>query len=117
MCWMRLTSGRLESRYRYSRDMTFNTFVWPNASESQKEEITNLAKQIRRVRARLFGESICLGDMYNPDKIPEDLKEAHNNLDMAVEKAYRAEPFKDDDERLAFLLDLYSEAIAKKESK
>lgn len=117
MCWMRLTAGRLKSDYRYSRDMTFNTFVWPNASESQKEEITNLAKQIRRVRARLFGESICLGDMYNPDKMPEDLKEAHNNLDMAVEKAYRAEPFKDDDERLAFLLDLYSEAIAKKESK
>lgn len=117
MCWMRLTAGRLKSDYRYSRDMTFNTFVWPNASESQKEEITNLAKQIRRVRARLFGESICLGDMYNPDKMPEDLKEAHNNLDMTVEKAYRAEPFKDDDERLAFLLDLYSEAIAKKESK
>ena len=49
--------------------------------------------------------------------MPEDFKEAHNNLDMAVEKAYRAEPFNDDDERLAFLLDLYSEAIAKKESK
>lgn len=117
MCWMRLTAGRLKSDYRYSRDMTFNTFVWPISSEIQKEEITNLAKQIRRIRARLQGESLSLGDMYNPDKMPEDLKEAHNNLDMAVEKAYRAEPFTDDDERLAFLLDLYSEAIAKKESK
>ena len=117
MCWMRLTSGRLESRYRYSRDMTFNTFIWPDASESQKEEITNLAKDIRRIRAKLKGTSISLGDMYHPDKMPEDLKVAHNNLDLAVEKAYRDEPFKDDDERLAFLLDLYSDALAKKESK
>ncbi len=118
MVWLRLTSGKMrDAGYRYSKDMTFNTFVWPKASESQKEEIINLAKQIRRIRARLLGESMALGDMYNPDKMPEDLKEAHNNLDMAVEKAYRAEPFKDDDERLAFLLDLYSEAIAKKESK
>ena len=117
MCWMRLTSGRNNQSYRYSRDMTFNTFVWPNSTDLQKEEITNLAKQIRRVRARLLGGSMSLGDMYHPDIMPDDLKEAHNNLDMAVEKAYRAEPFKDDDERLAFLLDLYSEAIAKKESK
>ena len=55
--------------------------------------------------------------MYTPDKIPDDLKEAHNNLDMAVEKAYRDQPFNDDEERLAFLLDLYSEAIAKKEAR
>ena len=94
-----------------------STFIWPNSTDLQKEEITNLAKQIRRVRARLLGGAMSLGDMYHPDIMPDDLKEAHNNLDMAVEKAYRAEPFKNDDERLAFLLDLYSEAIAKKESK
>ncbi|MDY6470021.1 MAG: type IIL restriction-modification enzyme MmeI, partial [Succinivibrio dextrinosolvens] len=113
MVWMKLTSGRLESRYNYSRDLTFNTFIWPNTSEEQKEEITNLAKQIRRIRARLSGESISLGDMYNPGKMPEELKEAHNALDIAVEKAYRDEPFKDDEERLAFLLSLYSKAITK----
>ncbi|MGN1281659.1 MAG: class I SAM-dependent DNA methyltransferase [Succinivibrio sp.] len=117
MVWMKLTSGRLESRYNYSRDLTFNTFIWPNSSETQKEEITELAKQIRRIRARLQGESVSLGDMYTPDKMPEDLKVAHNNLDMAVERAYRLDPFRDDDERLSFLLDLYSDAIAKKESK
>ena len=117
MCWMRLTSGRNNQSYRYSRDMTFNTFVWPNSTDLQKEEITNLAKQIRRVRARLLGGSLSLGDMYHPDKMPEELKDAHKALDIAVEKAYRDEPFADDDERLGFLLDLYSEAIANKESK
>ena len=55
--------------------------------------------------------------MYHPDKMPEELKDAHKALDIAVEKAYRDEPFADDDERLGFLLDLYSEAIANKESK
>ena len=115
MCWMRLTAGRLESRYRYSRDMTFNTFIWPESTESQIEEITNQAKDIRRIRAR--NSSINLGDLYNPDKMPEDLMQAHNNLDLAVERAYRAEPFKDDEERLSFLLELYSNAVAKKENK
>ena len=117
MVWMRLTSGRLESRFNYSRDLTFNTFIWPNTNDAQKDDITNLAKQIRRIRARLAGESICLGDMYNPETASDELLEAHHNLDIAVERAYRTEPFKDDEERLAFLLDLYSEAIAKKESK
>ena len=118
MCWMRLTSGRLKSDYRYSRDMTFNTFIWPNVSDTRKKEIDNLARQIRLIRARISGEKyLSLGDMYTPDKIPDDLKEAHNNLDMAVEKAYRDQPFNDDEERLAFLLDLYSEAIAKKEAR
>ena len=115
MVWMRLTSGRLESRYNYSRDLTFNTFIWPNTNETQKEEITNQAKDIRRIRAR--NSSINLGDLYNPDKMPEDLMQAHNNLDLAVERAYRAEPFKDDEERLSFLLELYSNAVAKKENK
>ena len=52
MCWMRLTCGRLGTGYRYSRDLTFNTFIWPEVTEEQKEHITNLAKNIRRVRAR-----------------------------------------------------------------
>lgn len=115
MVWMRLTAGRLKSDYRYSRDMTFNTFIWPDATESQKDEITKLAMDIRRIRAR--NKSTCLGDLYNPDLMPEDLKQAHNSLDLAVERAYREEPFKNDDERLAFLLDLYSNAIANKEQK
>ena len=117
MCWMRLTSGRLESRYRYSRDMTFNTFIWPDVTDIQKKEIDNLAKNIRLIRVKYLGKNVSLGNMYLQDKMPDELKEAHNNLDMAVEKAYRKEPFKDDEERLAFLLDLYSEAIAKKEEK
>lgn len=116
MTWMRLTSGRNNQSYRYSKDMSFNTFIWPKATEVQKEEIVKKAKDIRRIRARNIGTT-TLGDLYNPETMPEDLREAHNNLDLAVEKAYRDKPFENDEERLSFLLALYSEAIAKKGAK
>ncbi len=111
MVWMRLTSGKLESRYRYSRDLTYNTFIWPEVNDEQKDEITRLAKNIRRCRA--MHPTMCLGELYNPDTMPQDLKDAHNALDLAVEKLYRDEPFSDDEERLSFMLNLYSKAVAK----
>lgn len=116
MVWMRLTCGRLKSDYNYSRDLTYNTFIWPQTTDAQKEEIVRIAKDIRRIRARNIGTT-TLGDLYNPKTMPEDLREAHNNLDLAVEKAYRDKPFENDEERLSFLLDLYSEAISKKGAK
>ena len=116
LVWMQLTSGRFGTGYRYSRDMTFNTFIWPQTTDEQKEEIVRIAKDIRRIRARNIGTT-TLGDLYNPKTMPEDLREAHNNLDLAVEKAYRDKPFENDEERLSFLLDLYSEAISKKGAK
>ena len=109
--WTRFTSGRLESRIRYSRDMTFNTFVWPEVTKEQHDEIEELAKNILRVRIDHIGDDLSLGELYNPETMPEDLKEAHERLDAAVERAYREEPFQDDDERLSFLLDLYGKAI------
>ena len=108
--WAKFSAGRLESRIRYSKDMTFNTFVWPQVTEDQHNEIEELAKDVLRARARHKGE-LSLGQLYNPKTMPEDLKEAHERLDEAVERAYRAEPFADDEERLAFLLGLYTDAI------
>lgn len=115
MCWMRLTAGRLKSDYRYSRDLVFNTFIWPEVTEEQKEYVTNLAKNIRRIRAQ--NAPMNLGDMYNPKTMPEELKQAHEDLDKAVEALYQPEPFKNDEERVALLLDLYSQKIAEMESK
>lgn len=114
MVWMKLTSGRLETRYSYSRDLTFNTFVWPEVSDEQRDEIDKLAKEILLTRID-FETQFTLGEMYNPENMPDELKDVHNRLDAAVERAYRDEPFKDDEERLSFLLDLYSKAIAAEE--
>ena len=112
--WIKFTSGRLESRIRYSRDMTFNTFVRPEVSDEQHDEIDKLAKEILLTRID-FETQFTLGEMYNPENMPDELKDVHNRLDAAVERAYREEPFKDDEERLSFLLDLYSKAIAAEE--
>ena len=108
--WNNLTGGRFKSDTRYSKDMTFNTFVWPQVTEEQHNKIEELAKDVLRARARHKGE-MSLGQLYNPETMPEDLKQAHEILDAAVERAYRAEPFADDEERLAFLLGLYTDAI------
>ena len=115
MVWMKLTCGRLGTGFRYSRDLTYNTFIWPNADEKTQDEIVQCAKQVRLSRAR--HASMALGDMYKENMMPEDLKEAHEALDRCVEKAYRSEPFFNDDERLEFLLDLYTKAIAAKKDK
>ena len=112
---MKLSCGRLESRYRYSRDICYNTFIWPNADEKTQDEIVQCAKRVREVRTD--SDEMALGDMYKENMMPEDLKEAHEALDRCVEKAYRSEPFFNDDERLEFLLDLYTKAIAAKKDK
>ena len=114
MVWMRLTSGRIKNDYSYSRDLTFNTFVWPEVSDEQRDEIDEQAKEILLTRID-FETQFTLGEMYNPENMPDELKDVHNRLDAAVERAYRDEPFKDDEERLSFLLDLYSKAIAAEE--
>ena len=112
--WSKFTSGRLKSDIRYSRDMTFNTSVWPEVSDEQRDGIDKLAKEILLTRID-FVTQFTLGEMYNPENMPDELKDVHTRLDAAVERAYREEPFKDDEERLSFLLDLYSKAIAAEE--
>ena len=114
MVWMRLTSGRIKNDYSYCRDLTFNTFVWPDVSDEQRDEIDKLSKEILLTRID-FETQFTLGEMYNPENMPDELKDVHNRLDAAVERAYREEPFGDDEERLSFLLDLYSKAIAAEE--
>lgn len=113
MCWMRLTAGRMKSDYRYSRDLTYNTFIWPEATDEDKGRITKLAQEILLVRADYYDKNLAF--LYNPESMPPELKEAHENLDRAVEALYRPEPFKDDEERTAFMLDLYAKTLAKEE--
>lgn len=109
MTWMRTVCGRLEMRYRYSRDLCYNTFPFPTPTEKQKEEISQLAEDILLIREAY--PHLTLADMYDPDKMPEDLKEAHHKLDLAVDSLYRKKPFENDDERLQLLFNLYEQLI------
>lgn len=105
MVWVRTVCGRLEMRYRYSRDLCYNTFPFPNPTKQQKEHISKLAEDILLMRETY--PHLTLADMYDPDKMPEDLKEAHHKLDLAVDSLYQKKPFENDDERLQLLFNLY----------
>lgn len=108
--WMRLVAGRLKSDYRYSSSVVYNPFPWPKVDESQRSLIENLAEEILLTRAGYPGKT--LAELYDPNKMPEDLLRAHQVLDRAVERLYRDRPFKDTEDRLSFLLARY-ESIAK----
>lgn len=109
--WMRTVAGRLKSDYRYSASLVYNTFPWPETNDEQKKYIESLAKEIILIRQDYELEGLTLADMYDPEKMPKELLEAHLSLDKAVEKLYRDKPFKDASERLEFLFSRYEELI------
>lgn len=103
--WAKATSGKLENRIRYSATLCYNTFPAPNLSKKHRDELEALAKEILLVRAE--HTEMTLGDMYNPENFPDDLRAAHRALDLAVERCYREKPFESDEERLEFLFKQY----------
>ena len=103
--WMRIVGGRLESRYRYSSTLIYNTFPWPDISEAQRKQIEVLAEDVLMTREDYPDKS--LADMYDPDTMPEPLKAVHKALDAAVERLFRARPFRDASERLHHLFTRY----------
>lgn len=111
--WMRTVAGRLESRYRYSATLVYNTFPWPEVSEAQKSKISSLGEEILLTRADYPDKT--LAQLYDPDKMPEPLHKAHRELDLAVEQLYRDKPFEDAAERVAFLFKRYEKLINTKE--
>ena len=114
MAWVRAVGGSLETRIRYSSVLCYNTFPFPNISQKQKEEITELVFGILDEREKHSQKT--LAQLYDPDKMPEGLRKAHYALDTAIEQCYRSKPFENDEERLEYLFKLYEE-MTKKENK
>ena len=114
MAWMRYVAGRLESRYRYSSGLVYNNFPWPNADGGQRKRVEEKARAVLAARApHLPPRSLgTLADIYDPLAMPRDLLRAHAELDRAVEKCYRSEPFHSDRERIEFLFSLYEKLTA-----
>jgi hypothetical protein len=109
LLWVKAVGGSLETRIRYSSVLCYNTFPFPNISQKQKEEIEELVFNILDEREQHSEKT--LAQMYDPDKMPKGLKEAHHQLDLAIEKCYRNKPFENDEERLEYLFKLYEEMI------
>lgn len=102
-------AGRLKSDYRYSATVVYNTFPWPDVTDEQRKSLIALAKTVLLTREN-YPES-TLAELYDPLKMPEDLLEAHQALDKAVDRLYRDKPFRDATERLSCLLERYEALI------
>ena len=113
--WMRTVAGRLESRYRYSATLVYNTFPWPDASEAKRKHIESLAEEVLLIREDYPDKS--LADLYDPKKMPAPLLAAHKALDRAVEALYRDRPFRDASERLEHLFNRYEKLIAEEQAR
>jgi hypothetical protein len=107
--WMRAVGGRLKSDYRYSATLVYNTFPWPDASDSQRKSIETLAETVLMVRENYPNRTLAF--LYDPETMPEDLKAAHKALDAAAERLYRTRPFRDAPERLEHLFARYEKLI------
>ncbi len=108
--WLSAVGGKLETRYRYS-NLVYDSFPFPKLTTAEKDELERLAQNILNIRDENF--DMTLGEMYNPETMPEDLREAHHQLDLAVERIYRPEPFNSDEERLEHLFKLYAKMTKK----
>ena len=86
MAWMRAVCGRLEMRYRYSKDIVYNNFPWPNPTDEQKSKIEKTAQAILDTRA-LFPNN-TLSDLYDEASMPPELRKVHQQNDRAVMQAY-----------------------------
>ena len=109
MSWMRIVGGRLKSDYSYS-PAVYNSFIWPDATDSEKEKITATAQAILDARA-LYPES-TLADLYNPLTMPPELLKAHQANDRAVLAAYGLKANTTEPEIVAHLFKLYQRKIA-----
>lgn len=116
MTWLRAVGGKLETRYRYSAGLVYNTFPVPELSTRRKNEIEDLTLNILDIRdeeggtlAELYGSPLA---EKNPKPMNPRLLKAHQELDEVVDRAYKASGFKDDNERLALLLDMYSKKVS-----
>jgi hypothetical protein len=111
MAWVRQVCGRLESRYRYSNKLVYNNFPWPQSvSDKQKAAVESAAQAVLDTRDQFKGQT--LADLYDPLAMPKALRDAHADLDRAVDKCYRPAPFASERARVEYLFDLYQRLTA-----
>ena len=115
MAWVRAISGKLEDRLRYTSATCYNTFPLPKLTEKNKDNLTRCAEDILLARETHFPATIA--DLYDPEKMPEDLRHAHERNDEVLERIYIGRRFKNDTERLEKLFDLYTKMTTNSKKK
>jgi hypothetical protein len=105
MAWVAAVCGKLETRYRYSNTLGWNTFPLPVLTKKNKADLIRCAEDILLARDAHFPASIA--DLYNPKNMPVDLRAAHDRNDEVLERIYIGRRFRNDTERLERLFELY----------
>ena len=113
--WVKLIGGKMRADYRYNTTLCYNTFPFPPISSQRKDELTQCTFRILEEREKHPEKT--LAELYDPDKMPEGLREAHRLNDEAVERCYRSTPFTSDEERLEYLFKLYEKMIQEEKEK
>ncbi|WP_424991358.1 class I SAM-dependent DNA methyltransferase [Fluviibacterium sp. S390] len=109
--WIATVCGKMKTDYRYSNTLGWNTFPVPSLTEKNKEDLTRCAKEILLAREAHFPSTIA--DLYDIEKMPENLRAAHEKNDEVLERIYIGRRFKNDTERLEKLFEYYSKAVRK----
>lgn len=107
LLWVRNVAGQLETRIRYTSGLCYHTFPFPQLTEEDRLRLNQSARNILFARENYSERT--LSEMYDPDLMPEDLKEAHKNNDTLMDSLFRKKPYSSDEDRLANLFDLYKD--------
>ena len=109
--WAEAVGGRLGDGTRYGTTTVYNTFPVPTLTDQNKRDLTRCAEEILLAREAHFPATIA--ELYDPGKMPADLRAAHDRNDETLERIYLGRRFKNDTERLEKLFDLYTKMTAK----
>lgn len=110
LAWIGTVCGKMKTDYRYSNTLGWNTFPVPPLTERNKADLTRCAEEILLAREAHFPATIA--DLYDPEKMPADLRAAHDRNDETLERIYIGRRFKNDTERLEKLFELYTKMTA-----
>ena len=106
LTWVATVCGRMKSDYSYSNKIGWNTFPVPTLTEKNKEDLTRCAENILLAREVHFPKTIA--DLYDPENMPDNLRQAHDENDEVLERIYIGRRFRNDTERLEKLFDMYT---------
>jgi hypothetical protein len=110
LVWIATVCGKLETRYRYSNTLGWNTFPLPLLTEQNKADLAECAENILLAREAHFPATIA--DLYDPETMPDNLRAAHARNDEVLERIYIGRKFKNDTERLEKLFEMYTAMTA-----
>ena len=109
--WIGTVCGKMKTDFRYSNTLGWNTFPVPSLTEQNKLDLTSCAENILLARETHFPATIA--DLYDPDRMPDNLRAAHDKNDETLERIYIGRRFKNDTERLEKLFEMYTKMTAK----